>query len=141
MKTTAYLFFLLMSPFLFSCDDDKDKDEDEEPDRTTNLVTLQNNTGQAGSGFCFPNEPQVTFIVSYRDIQVDASINSGGAQGFINVLVEDGESINVRVQRTSDDTVIANANVNVRTTSRPLPEDTPRRIIYCEPFELEFEGF
>ncbi len=130
-----------MTPFLLAFTCDEDDDEDDEPERTINLVTLQNNSGPAGSGFCYPEEPQVIFIVSYRDIQVDASINSEGAQGFINVLVEDGESINVRVQRSSDDTTIANANINVRTTSRPFPEDTPRRIIYCENFDLEFEGF
>jgi len=141
MKLTKYLFVLLLIlPLYSACETDGEEDE-EEPDRTTNLVTLQNNSGEAGSGFCFPNEAQLTFIVSYRDIQVDATINSTGTQGFINVLVEDGESINVRVQRTSDDTTLANANVNVRTTSRPGPEDAPRRIIYCEPFALEFEGF
>nr|WP_321234464.1 hypothetical protein [uncultured Psychroserpens sp.] len=140
MKTfKPILFFLLMTPFLFSfsCDDE---DEEDEPDRKTVLVTLQNNAGDIGSGGCIPIENSLTFIVSYRDIQVDAAIN-GGSQGFINVLVEDGESINVIVQRTDSGILRSNSNVNVRTDSRPGPEDAPRRIIYCEAFELQFENF
>ena len=129
-----------MTPLIISFSCDEDDDEEEEPERKTVLVTLQNNAGDFGSGGCFPSEDSVTFIVSYRDIQVDASI-SGGSSGFINVLVEDGESINVIVQRTNDNTLLANANVNVRTYSRPGPEDATRRVTYCEPFALQFENF
>ncbi|WP_353776875.1 hypothetical protein [Winogradskyella sp. 3972H.M.0a.05] len=138
MKLLNYLFvFVFILPLFIDCEDDE---MDDEPERTTVLVTLQNNAGGFGAGGCFPTEDSVTFIVSYRDISVDADI-TGGGQGFINVLVEDNESINVIVQRTSDDVVLGNANVNVRTESRPGPEDAARRIIYCEPFEIQFENF
>ena len=137
MKLISYMFALILfMPLFINCEDDEMEEDDVE--RTTVLVTLQNNAGGFGAGGCFPTEDSVTFIVSYRDISVDAAI-TGGGQGFINVLVEDGESINVIVQRTSDDIVLGNANVNVRTESRP--GDAERRIIYCEPFEIQFENF
>jgi len=129
-----------MSPFLmsFSCDDDSDDDE-EEIQRTTHTVTLRNESGVIGCGMG-PGF-QVTFVVSYRDIQVDATINDG-TFGIINVLVEDGESINVQVYRTDDDTLFADSNVNVRTTSRPeFLEDEFRSITYCEAFQLVFANF
>ena len=50
-------------------------DEEEEVQRTTHLVTLDNNLGTPD---CIPfgiEEVPVVFIVSYRDIQVDATIN------------------------------------------------------------------
>lgn len=126
-----------MTPFLFSCDDESD-DEEEEIQRTTKLVTLNNNLGEPGC-FGFADAP-VVFIVSYRDIQVDATINPG-ASGFINVLVEDAESINVVVQKV-DTEIIANANVIVRTTSRPEAlEGSARIITFCENFSLNFENF
>jgi len=141
MKKLIYILLVLVTtPFLFACDEDSDETEDE-VQRTSHTVTLYNSLGDTG---CYPvggiSEFEVVFIVSYRDIQVDATINPG-AYGFINVLVEDTESINVIVQDLSG-TILANANVNVRTTSRPeFLEDSPRRIRYCEAFQLNFENF
>ncbi len=136
-----FIILILMTTCLlsFSCDEDSD-DDDDEVQRTTHVVTLNNNLGEPG---CIPfglGEVPIVFIVSYRDIQVDATINPG-ASGFINVLVEDAESINVVVQDL-DGTPLANANVNVRTTSRPESlEGLPRIIRYCEAFQLNFENF
>lgn len=134
-------FFLLMTPFLlsFSCDED-DSDDEEEVQRTSHTVSLRNESGAPGCGG-FESGFQITYVVSYRDIQVDATINDG-TFGVINVLVEDGESINVQVYRTDDDTLFADANVNVRTSSRPdVLEDEFRAITFCEAFNLIFENF
>lgn len=134
MKNLKYLVLLLIIvPFFQSCGK-----EETEPERTTNLVKLENNTGVTG---CFASGLTVTFLVSYRDIQVDVDIEQGRS-AIINVLVEDNESINVVVQNTSDDTVIANADVNVRTDSRPenLAIES-RRISYCQAFNLGFHDF
>lgn len=138
MRTLKHiLFVLIMTPFLFSCDEENENEE-EDVQRTTHVVTLHNNLGEPGC-FGFGDAP-VVFIVSYRDIQVEATINPG-ASGFINVLVEDAESINVIVQKL-DTEIIANANVNVRTTSRPESLDDLARIItFCENFSLIFENF
>lgn len=137
MKTFKYiLIFLLIIPLFLACEEDEGGDN--EPERTTVTVTLKNEGGALG---CSSQAEQVTFIVSYRDIQVDATINSG-TFGVINVLVEDGESINVVVQRTSDNTVLANSNVNVRTESRPFNDTAPgRKITYCDTFDLIFSDF
>ena len=41
-----------------------------------------------------------------------------------------------------DGTILADANVNVRTTSRPESlEGLPRIIRYCEAFQIGFENF
>lgn len=142
MNYFRQLFFIILAfPFLMlvSCDEATETEE-EEVQRTTHLVTLDNNLGTPD---CIPfglEENPVVFIVSYRDIQVDATINPS-ASGFINVLVEDNESINVIVQ-DEDGTLLADANVNVRTTSRPESLDgLPRIIRYCEAFQIGFENF
>ena len=138
MKTFKYLFLvLLIMPFLISCDEDEKDDEDVQ--RTTHTVTLKNESGvpgcALGEGF------EATFLVTYRDIQVSADINDGSF-GIINVLVEDGESINVRVFKTEDDTLFADANVDVRTTSRPEElEEEIRSITFCQAFQLNFQNF
>ena len=139
MKNFKYILLVfIISPFLFTCDEDDSKDEDE-IERTTHTVTLRNESGVNGCGF--GPGIQITYVVSYRDIQVDATINDG-TFGIINVLVEDGESINVKVYKTDDDTLFADANVNVRTTSRPdFLEDEFRAVTFCEAFNLIFENF
>lgn len=134
------IIVVLIVPFLMLLSCDEDNEEGEEVQRTTHLVRLDNNLGEPG---CIPfglEEAPIVFIVSYRNIQVDATINPG-ASGFINVLVEDNESINVIVQ-DEDGTLLADANVNVRTLSRPESlEELPRIIRYCEAFQLDFENF
>ncbi|MBV1922561.1 MAG: hypothetical protein KUG68_00880 [Flavobacteriaceae bacterium] len=138
MKPVKYIFFLLLlTPFLFSCDEE-DEDEDEEPERTTHLVTFNNNRGSTGG--CFPGYT-VDFLVTYRDIQASLNLPAGGT-GFLNVLVEDNESINVQVIKISDDQIVADANVNVRTTSRPDNlEGEFRTVNFCDAFDLNFNNF
>ncbi len=127
-----------MTPFLFSFSCEDDEDEEEEPNRETVLITFDNNSGVSGCGFVDVN---VTFLVTYRDIQASLDLPAPGT-GFLNVLVEDGESINVQVVNTDNDTPLANANVNVRTTSRPDNlEGNPRIVTYCTAFNLSFSNF
>ena len=130
MKSFKYLVIAFaMLPFLQSCE----KEGDAAPQRTTHVVTLQNNTGATG---CGADGLTVTYLVSYRDIQVDVDIDEGRT-AIINVLVEDKESINIMVQRTSDDMTLANTDIVVRTSSRPdhLGSEN-RRIAYCLAFDL-----
>lgn len=138
MKTLKTIFVsLLILTLIYSCDEDEM--EEEEIERTTHTVTLRNESGAPGCGFGAGFE--ATYLVTYRDIQVSADINDG-TFGIINVLVEDGESINVKVFRTDDDTLFADANVNVRTTSRPdFLEEEFRTITFCEAFQLNFQNF
>jgi len=133
MKSLKYLLFLAILPFLQSCEK-----EETTPNRTTHVVTLENNTGVTGCGAAGLT---VTYLVSYRDIQVDVDVDEGRS-AIINVLVEDKESINVMVQNTADGTTIANTNVTVRTTSRPdhLSSEN-RRISYCIAFDLDIFDF
>jgi len=141
MKLDAYKisFFLvtIFGCFLFlSCDEEDN--EDDEPDRTTHLVTFDNNSGVSGCGFV---DVDVTFLVTYRDIQASIDLPAPGT-GFLNVLVEDAESINIQVFNTNDDTPLANANVTVRTSSRPENlEGEPRTVTYCTAFNLIFSNF
>lgn len=136
MKPVKYIFyFLMIVPFLISCDEDSDENDD--PERTSHLVTFNNNRGASG---CNPPYA-VTFVVSYRDIQAFIDLPDEGT-GFLTVLVEDGESINVQVRQQSDDEVVADANVNVRTTSRPDNlEGEPRTVSFCQAFSLAFSNF
>jgi len=136
MKNIKYiLVVLLITPLFFACDEDEDKDE--EPDRVNALATFNNDRGIGG---CFPSYA-VTFVVSYRDIQAFIDLPAQGT-GFLNLLVEDGESINVQVRRQSNDAVVADANVSVRTDSRPESlEDLPRIVSFCEEFSLSFQNF
>jgi len=136
MKTIKYiLLILLILPLLNSCD--KNEINSLFADRITVTVSLQNSSGATGCAATV----EVTFIVSYRDIQVDVTVNPGSI-GIINVLVEDRESINVIVQRTSDNTVLSNANVNVRTESRPDNlEGITRKASYCRNSDLIFTNF
>ncbi len=138
MKTIKYIFIvLLFVPLLFSCDEVTE--EDEEPEQTSHLITFQNFTDITGCGEL--GGDTVTFIISYRDIQVDIEIEAGN-EAYLNVLVEDGESINVKVQKTSDDLLLADANVSVRTESRPEEmEELIRVVTYCQAFDLIFENF
>ena len=131
------LKFTLLSFAILSLFQSCQKDETE-PKRSTHVVTLENNTSVTG---CGGNGLEVTFLISYRDIQVDVDVEKARS-AIINVLVEDGESINVKVQRTSDDSPLADANVTVRTDSRPDHlENEHRRISYCSAFDLNFLNF
>ena len=134
MNLYSHLIALFLLTIVFtSC-----QKEDGETQRTTNLVTLYNNTGVTG---CSAAKLSVNFIVSYRDIQVDVSVD-GQRSAIINVLVEDGESINVRVQNSSDDTLLADTDVVVRTESRTAElESEFRSISYCTAFNLTFNNF
>jgi len=139
MKTYKYIaFVLLLFPLLFSCDEESDKEE--EPKRTTQLITLENSTGTPGLG-CGPADGgmTVTFLITYSDIQVSANIQDRNF-GFVNVLVEDGERIQVKVLKTSDDTLLADSSVSVRTDSRPSDLEG-RTIEYCTAFALKFHNF
>lgn len=129
------LLFLCLSVTL-SCEEEEDM-EDQEPERTNALITFNNNRGITG---CNPSYA-VVFIVSYRDIQASIELSAPNT-GFLNVLVEDGESINVRVQRQDNDELVADADVNVRTDSRPSNlEGEPRTVDYCRAFSLNFNNF
>ncbi len=139
MKLQNYIFALvIVFSYAFSCSEDEET-TDEEPDRTTVLLTLNNNSGL--SGCTILNPVDITFIISYRDVQANVDILS--EQGaFLNINVEDGEIINVIVQRTSDDLLLADRNISVRTTSRPaILEGEPRTISYCTAFELFISNF
>lgn len=127
------LAFCCMS---FSCDEDATDDMDE-PDRTNALVTFNNNRGVSG---CFPPY-SIVFIVSYRDVQASVELSAPNT-GFLNVLVEDGESINVKVQRLDNDELVADANIAVRTDSRPASlEGSARTVSFCRAFDLSFQNF
>ncbi|WP_299523274.1 hypothetical protein [Winogradskyella sp.] len=136
MKTITYIFaFFLCFTLFLGCDEEED--ENEEPDRINVLATFNNDRGIGG---CFPSY-SVTFVVSYRDIQAFIDLPAQGT-GFLNLLVEDGESINVQVRRQTDDVVVADANVSVRTESRPESlADEPRIVSFCEVFDLSFQNF
>ena len=130
MKAIKLISLLLfMSLTLWCCEEDE---ESEDPDRQTVTISLQNSTGAQGCA----NSEEITFIVSYRDIQVDATINPGGAFGVINVLVEDGESIDVQVRTTDTNDVIASSSVEVNFSGSGVA-----RVTYCQPFDLIFTNF
>ncbi|MEO1030690.1 hypothetical protein [Winogradskyella sp.] len=136
MKTIKYIFtFCLCFTLFLGCEEEED--ENEEPERKNVLATFNNDRGIGG---CFPSY-SVTFVVSYRDIQAFIDLPPQGT-GFLNLLVEDGESINVQVRQQSDDDVVADANVSVRTDSRPESlDDLPRIVSFCEAFDLSFQNF
>jgi len=140
MKALKHIFIvLLILPLFSSTCEEEEKAEEEEPMRTTVLLTLNNNSGLSGCNILAPQK--VSFIVSYRDIQADVVIEPESA-AFLNALVEDGEVINIKVLRFSDDMLLADANVTVRTTSRPAGlEGEPRTISYCRAFDLAFSNF
>ncbi len=130
------LLFLYVS-LTISCEEEETDDTEDEPDRTHALVTFNNNRGASG---CNPPYA-IVFIVSYRDIQASIELTAPNT-GFLNVLVEDGESINVRVQRQSDDELVADASISVRTTSRPESlEGEARTVSFCKAFDLSFLNF
>ena len=137
MKKFIYIIAIFFLTFiLISCEEEESSEE--EPDRTTHLVTFNNNRGPVGG--CYPSY-SVTFLVTDRDIQASLDLSAGNT-GFLNVLVEDGESINVQVIRQTDDLIVADANVNVRTTSRPQSlEGTHRTVNFCHAFDLQFSNF
>ena len=136
MKTLKYLFACCLCLTLFLGCDEEDEEMDE-PDRRNVLATFNNDRGIGG---CFPSY-SVTFVVSYRDIQAFIDLPPQGT-GFLNLLVEDGETINVQVRQQSDDDVVADSNVSVRTDSRPESlEDLPRIVSFCEVFNLSFQNF
>ena len=138
MKSTKLIALLLfMSLTLWCCEEDEDK----EPERTTHTIQLSNalDAMDCIDVFVGPSEP-ITFIVSYRDIQVDVDVLRGQS-GIINVLVEDNETINIIVQNLNGE-LRSNANVNFRTTSRPDNlSDSVRVVEYCNPFSLQFANF
>jgi len=137
MRLFKYGILLFLCISLTSCEEDEGADEDEEPDRTNALVTFNNNRGASG---CNPPYA-VVFIVSYRDIQASVELTAPNT-GFLNVLVEDGESINVQVRRDDNNEIVADANINVRTDSRPAGlEGEPRSVSYCQAFDLIFQNF
>jgi len=139
MKLQKYILVVaLIFSFAFSCDEDEEGMEDE-PDRTNVLLSLNNNSGLSGCNILGPQK--VVFIISYRDVQADVTIEP--EQGaFLNALVEDGEVINIQVRRFEDNMLQADANVTVRTTSRPASlEGEPRTISYCRAFDLAFSNF
>ncbi|MDT0557760.1 hypothetical protein RM697_03830 [Ichthyenterobacterium sp. W332] len=136
MRTLKYvLLFLLIMPSFLACEEDEEGDN--EPERLTVLATFNNDRGIGG---CNPSYA-VTFVVSYRDIQAFIDLPPQGT-GFLNLLVEDGESINVQVRKQTDDSVVADANVSVRTDSRPEAlQESPRIVSFCEVFNLSFQNF
>jgi hypothetical protein len=137
-KLRYFLALFIVLNLSYSCDEEATDDEEEEPERTTHLVTFNNNRGSTGG--CFPSYT-VTFLVTYRDIQASLDLPAGGT-GFLNVLVEDSESINIQVIKQSDDQIVADANVNVRTTSRPQSlEGKARTVQFCDVFHLDFRNF
>lgn len=139
MKLFKYGVLLFLCVLLTtSCDEVEEAIEDEEPERTNALVTFNNDRGTGG---CFPSYA-VTFVVSYRDIQAFIDLPAQGT-GFLNLLVEDGESVNVQVRRQTDEAnVVADSNVNVRTTSRPEDlQESARIVSFCEVFNLSFQNF
>ena len=142
LKTLSYYFLaFLVTALMVSCDSE-DENDNSNNELLSRAIKLQNSTGATGC----PSSQTVTFIVSYgvnddqEDIQVDATI-SPGSVGFINVLIFDGGTINVRVLKTSDDTIIANTDFEVRTM-RPDEESMDiRTITYCRAFDLTFSNF
>ena len=136
MRLFKYGLLLFLCISLSGCEEEEGT-EDEEPDRTNALITFNNNRGSSG---CFPGYA-VTFVVEYRDIQAFIDLPAPNT-GFLTVLVEDGESIRIQVRRQSDDEVVADANVNVRTSSRPEGlEGEPRTVSFCQAFNLAFSNF
>lgn len=138
MRLSKYILLsTLIFSFAFFCDEDEAAEE-MEIERTNALATFQNFSDASG---CNAPTQDITFVVSYRDIQAFVDLGPGGV-GFLNLLVEDGESINVQVRNTETDNVVADANVSVRTTSRPAElEDEPRVITFCDTFDLIFSNF
>ncbi len=135
MKT---LKFIALSLIILSVFSTCDKEEESGPERTTHVVTLENNTGITG---CFAGGLDVTFLVRYRDIVVEVVVMRERS-AIINVLVEDNESINIIVQNASDGSRLADKNVVVRTESRPDHlEGEHRRISYCQAFNLIVSNF
>ena len=138
MKLAIFLLPLLFFLQTDGCGDDDSVVVVEDPPFTEELVTFNNNRGSTGG--CYP-EYSVEFLVTYRDIQASVNLPSGGT-GFLTLLVEDGESVNVKVIKESDDSIVANASVDVRTTSRPQNlENQARTVNFCESFDLQFSAF
>ena len=136
---TQYRFYLLIFLVaLFSCDEES---EDSEPDRQNVTIQFENKSGVDGCYLYGGEYYSVVFIVSYRDIQADINLGPNGT-GFLIVNVEDGEKINIRVQGQEDDATVADADVSVRTDSRPESlKDVPRKVEFCEVFSLQFYNF
>lgn len=135
MRLFKYGVLLFLCISLSGCEEEGT--EEDEPERTNALITFHNNRGVSG---CNPPYA-VTFVVEYRDIQAFIDLSAPNT-GFLNVLVEDGESIRIQVRQQSDDEVVADANVTVRTTSRPEGlEGEPRTVTFCRAFDLGFQNF
>ena len=137
MKLAKYILLCTMAfSFSFFCDDEEVQEAFED-ERLNALVTFQHFGDASGCGGT--NEP-ITFVVTYRDIQAFVDLGPGGV-GFLTLSVADGESVNVQVRIQSDDDVVADANIAVRTTSRPDDMDGERSVTYCENWALRFENF
>lgn len=131
------LLCTLLFSFAFLCEDDGEAQE-EDIERTNALATFQHFGDAVG---CQGTNQPITFIVSYRDVQAFIDLDVGGT-GFLTLLVEDGESVNVQVRIQNDDTVVADANVSVRTSSRPDGLEGEARVVtYCDSFDLIFSNF
>ena len=136
MRILPIIIFLFCSISLVSCDK-KENDDDSMPEQTTHLLKITNNSGLSECFGEFLDDNTITFLISYRDVQASADITNGaGGTGFFNVLVEDAESINVKVFKTDDDTLLADTDINVRTSSRPGPAEVERQVIFCNSFDL-----
>lgn len=138
MRLSGYLLIVtVVFSFAFSCDDDEIQ-EALEDERTNALVTFQH-FGDAG-GCSGTNDP-ITFVVSYREVQAFVDLDVGGT-GFLNLSVVDEESVNVQVRKQEDSDILADANVTVRTSSRPESLDEEARVVtYCSNFSLIFSNF
>lgn len=142
MKSTKIITLLLfISITLWACEKDDDKKDEE--DRTTQSIALINRTGLGGCGF---EEPGGTYSANFLltfdggDRQVSADVSPEGNLSIVTVSVTDNETINVQVRRLADDVLVSDANVNIRTDSRPEGLG-PREIKFCRAFDLQFENF
>lgn len=138
MRLSKYILLsTLVFSFAFFCDEDEPAEE-MEIERVNALATFQNFSDASG---CNAPTQAITFVVSYRDIQAFIDLGPGGT-GFLNLLVEDGESINVQVRNQETDQVVADANVAVRTSSRPADLEGEARVVtFCDTFDLIFSNF
>ena len=138
MKLSKYILIsTLLFSFAFDCSDEE-INEALEDDRTNALVTFVHATDATG---CNGVDVPITFVVSYGSVQAFVDLGVGGT-GFLNFNVVDGESVNIQVRRQDNDEVVADANVSVRTSSRPDSlEGEPRTVTFCSTFDLIFSNF
>lgn len=144
-KIKALLTVFLLFFVIISCNDQTGLPLNDDP-RLATLIDLKNFTNDTSC----PVEETVTFILTYSygtafgaqnaAEQVDATLEAGQI-GSVIVTVYNNTPLNVKVQRTSDDTFLAESNVTIRTESRPVElKDATRKITYCD-LDLIFENF